>query len=155
MGEFCAMTYKHILAAVDLSEEATQVLDKAGSLATLTGATVSIVSVVRPLTQVYGGLDIAPLSVGGISFEQEALQQATTQVRSLAARYGIPVERTHVFIGAPPHDVREVAARIGADLIVVGTHGRHGLGLLLGSTANAIIHGVGCDVLAVRMRFDA
>jgi universal stress protein A len=149
------MTYKHILAAIDLSEEATQVLEKAGSLATLTGATVSVVSVVRPLTQVYGGLDVAPLAMGGMSFEQEALQQATAQVRSLAARYGVPVERTHVFIGAPAHDVRELAAQIGADLIVVGTHGRHGLGLLLGSTANAIIHGVGCDVLAVRMRFDA
>jgi universal stress protein A len=60
-----------------------------------------------------------------------------------------------VFIGAPAYDIRALAVELKADLIVVGTHGRHGLGLLLGSTANAIIHGVGCDVLAVRMRFDA
>ena len=39
----------------------------------------------------------------------------------------------------------------GADLIVVGSHGRHGLALLLGSTANAVLHGAPCDVLAVRI----
>jgi len=149
------MPYKHILVAVDLSEESTQVLDKAGSIAGLTGARLSVVSVIRPLTQVYGGLDVAPIAAGGVSFEQEALKQAESQMRTLAGRYGIDPERTHVFIGAPAHDIRDLAGRVGADLIVVGTHGRHGLGLLLGSTASAIIHGVGCDVLAVRMRFDA
>jgi universal stress protein A len=149
------MAYRHILAAIDLSEESTQVLDKASSMAEWSGALLSLVSVVRPLTQVYGGLDVAPLAVSGISFEQEALQQAQAQMRTLAARYGVPAERTHVFIGAPAYDIRALAVELKADLIVVGTHGRHGLGLLLGSTANAIIHGVGCDVLAVRMRFDA
>ena len=148
------MQYKHILVAIDLSEESTQVLDKAAGLAALTGARLSAVSVVRPLAQVYGGLDVTPISVGGVSFEQEALAQAQAQTSTLAARYGIDPGRLHVFIGAPAHDVRALAEEIGADLIVVGTHGRHGLGLLLGSTANAIIHGVGCDVLAVRMRFD-
>lgn len=38
------------------------------------------------------------------------------------------------------------------DLIVVGSHGRHGLALLLGSTANDILHGAPCDVLAVRLK---
>jgi len=36
----------------------------------------------------------------------------------------------------------------------MGTHGRHGLGLLLGSTASGVLHGVDCDVLAVRVNFD-
>jgi universal stress protein A len=36
-------------------------------------------------------------------------------------------------------------------LIVIGTHGQKGLQLLLGSTANAVLHGAGCDVLAVRI----
>ena len=35
--------------------------------------------------------------------------------------------------------------------LVVGSHGRHGLALLLGSTANAVLHGAPCDVLAVRI----
>jgi universal stress protein A len=149
------MGYSHILVALDLSEESNQVLDKATGIASLTGAQVSLVSIIRPLTQVYGGLDLAPLAAGSVSFEQEALQQATTQIRSLGQQHGIPAERTHVFIGSPAHDIRKLAERIHADLIVVGSHGRHGLGLLLGSTASSIMHGVTCDVLAVRMQFDS
>ena len=43
------------------------------------------------------------------------------------------------------------AQAINADLIIVGSHGRHGVSLILGSTANAILHGAQCDVLAVRV----
>ena len=44
---------------------------------------------------------------------------------------------------------------VPADLIVVGSHGRHGLALLLGSTANDVLHGAPCDVLAVRLKHPA
>ena len=42
-----------------------------------------------------------------------------------------------------------------ADVIVVGSHGRHGIALLLGSTANGVLHGATTDVLAVRVGPDA
>jgi universal stress protein A len=38
------------------------------------------------------------------------------------------------------------------DLIVLGSHGRHGLAVLLGSTARSVLNGAGCDVLAVRIK---
>ena len=44
-----------------------------------------------------------------------------------------------------------LADKISADLIVIGTHGQSGLKLLLGSTANAVLHGVKVDVLAVKV----
>jgi universal stress protein A len=47
-----------------------------------------------------------------------------------------------------------MAEELDADLIVLGTHGRHGLGLMLGSTANAVLHGAPCDVLAVKVRVE-
>ncbi len=47
--------------------------------------------------------------------------------------------------------ILDAAREHGVDLIVVGSHGRHGLALLLGSTANAVLHGAPCDVLAVRL----
>ncbi|MCV6604433.1 MAG: universal stress protein, partial [Porticoccaceae bacterium] len=52
----------------------------------------------------------------------------------------------------PAHELHRYAEENQVDLIVVGSHGRHGLALLLGSTANGVIHGAGCDVLAVRIR---
>ena len=48
-------------------------------------------------------------------------------------------------------EVHRVAIERNSDLIVVGSHGRHGLALLLGSTSNGILHGATCDVLAVRV----
>ena len=44
------------------------------------------------------------------------------------------------------------ATEQACDLIVVGSHGRHGLALLLGSTANDVLHGAPCDVLAVHLK---
>ena len=60
-------------------------------------------------------------------------------------------ERRHLVVGRPESEIHHVAEEIGADLIVVGSHGRHGLALLMGSTANGVLHGSKCDVLAVRV----
>lgn len=50
--------------------------------------------------------------------------------------------------GIPPVKVREVAEEIGADLIVMGTHGQSGLTqLLYGSTAEGVVHCAPCPVL--------
>jgi len=57
-----------------------------------------------------------------------------------------------VELGATKQEIVRIAATQGVDLIVIGSHGRHGIGRLLGSTANAVLHGAGCDVLAVRIR---
>ena len=95
---------------------------------------------------------MAPIANGSVSFEEEALKQAAQQLRDygkISRIYGADV---HVKLGNPAHKIRDAASELEADLIVVGTHGRHGLGLLLGSTANAVLHGVGCDVLAVRVK---
>ncbi len=146
------MPYKHILAAVDLSDEAKQVLDKARATADSHGAKLSLINVVKPLSQVYGGLDMAPIANGSVSFEEEALKQAAQQLRDNGKICRIDTANVHVKVGNPAHEIRSAASELEADLIVVGTHGRHGLGLLLGSTANAVLHGVGCDVLAVRVK---
>lgn len=145
------MAYKHVLAAVDLSEESTQVLDRARVEADLHGARLSLVSVIKPLVQVYGGIDMAPLAGRTVSFEEQALEQARRQLGALAKSYRVDDKDSHAMLGSPAADIRDLAARIQADLIVMGTHGRHGLGLLLGSTANAVLHGVDRDVLVVRV----
>lgn len=57
-------------------------------------------------------------------------------------------------MGSPKLEIVRVAEERQVDLIVVGSHGRHGLALLLGSTANGVLHHAKCDVLAVRLADD-
>ncbi|BBI62758.1 hypothetical protein HSBAA_40640 [Vreelandella sulfidaeris] len=51
----------------------------------------------------------------------------------------------------PDTEIHRFAEEHGVDLIVVGSHGRHGFALLLGSTSTGVLHGAQCDVLAVRV----
>lgn len=148
------MSYANILIAVDLSGESRAVLDAARAVAAKTGARMHLLTVVKPLTQVYGGLDMAPIARGTISFEEEASKQARNQLENLADEYGIDRGDVHIIIGAPGAEIRDLARSTNADLVVIGSHGRHGFSLLLGSTANAVLHDAGCNVLAVRLDFD-
>lgn len=145
------MGYKHILAAVDLSEEAREVLDRARHVADQHKARLSVCTAVKPLTHVYGGLDMMAYTQASVNFEEEALAQARSQLETEAKRIKVKPADVHVVIGAPATLVVETAKSLDADLIVVGSHGKHGLGLLLGSTANGVLHQASCDVLTVRI----
>ena len=144
------MAYKHVMAAVDLSDEASQVLEEAKRVAEDHGAKLSLITVVKPLTQVYGGLDMAAYTQASVNFEREAQSQAVEQLKSLGAGIGVAGEDVHAVIGAPAPQIVDTGKDLGVDLIVVGSHGKHGLGLLLGSTANGVLHHAECDVLTIR-----
>lgn len=148
------MSYSNILIAVDLSEQSGEVVAAAQAVARKTSARLHLATVIKPLTQVYGGLDMAPIASGTLSFEEEASQTARAQLETLAAEAGIASEDIHVRHGSPVLEIRALAAETSADLIVIGSHGRHGLGLLLGSTANGVLHDAPCSVLAVRLAYD-
>lgn len=142
MGE-----YKHILVAVDLTEEARHVSKRACALRKAFSASLSCMHVIEPLSLAYGG-DI-PMDLSTI---QEQIQEtAKKQLSEFAQSLSIPDENQHLIFGRPETEIHGLAEQIGADLIVVGSHGRHGLALLLGSTANGVLHGAPCDVLAVRV----
>ncbi len=140
-------SYNHILVGVDLSEESPKVIERAQSLAEMNKAKVSITHIIEPLTFAYGG-DI-PMDLSEV--QDQLQQQATIQLAKLAQAVNVPPERQHVVIGQPSTEMHQLADQQQVDLIVVGSHGRHGLALLLGSTANAVLHGASCDVLAVRV----
>ena len=62
----------------------------------------------------------------------------------------VPRERQHIEFGSVKSIVLSNAKAMNVDLIVIGSHGRHGLARLLGSSANAIMNGAECDVLLIR-----
>ena len=83
--------------------------------------------------------------------QDELLNNAKAQIKKVANALAIPEQRQWIEFGNPRYDVVRLAEQHQADLIVVGSHGRHGIQLLLGSTANAVLHHAKCDVLAVRL----
>ena len=140
--------YQHILLAVDLSEDTELVTSRARALAASNNATLDIIHVIEPISFTYGG-DI-PLDFSGL--QEEIQSQAEQQLEKIAKPLSIADERRHLVVGRPETEIHNTAEQIGADLIVVGSHGRHGLALIFGSTANGVLHGASCDVLAVRVK---
>ena len=139
--------YTHILVAVDLTEESRVLATKASVLQKAYSAKLSCVHVIEPLSLTYGG-DV-PLDLSAI---QEQIQEtAKIQLQEFAMELKIDSENQHLIFGRPESEIDSLANQISADLIVVGSHGRHGLALLFGSTANGVLHGAPCDVLAVRV----
>ncbi|MFQ3236811.1 MAG: universal stress protein A [Paraglaciecola sp.] len=87
----------------------------------------------------------------GGDFVSDIRQQAETQLKQVAEKYGIPLNQVHAPTGSPVDEIHRLAEQIKAELIIIGTHGQSGLKLLLGSTANGVLHGVKCDVLAIKV----
>lgn len=139
--------YQTILVAIDLSEDSAMILQRARAIASNTAANVHIIHVIEPLSFAYGG-DI-PMDFSGI--QDEIYQQASQQLERFADNSGIDAAHRHIVMGRPEVEIHAMATEISADLIVVGSHGRHGLALLMGSTANGVLHGAKRDVLAVRV----
>ncbi len=140
--------YTHILAGVDLSDESQQVLERAANLAKAHQAKLSVAHIVEPLTFAYGG-DI-PVDLSEI--QEQLHKQARDQLGTLIQPYQVSTDNLHVLVGQPTTEIHDLADNLDIDLIVVGSHGRKGLALLLGSTANGILHGAKTDVLAVRVK---
>ena len=147
------MAQRNILVAVDVTDEADEVLAAANKLADELQGKLTAITVVRPLYAVYGDVGMVPYSTGtvGVNFEAEAVAQSRSRLEKLCAQYSIDAQDVRVELGNPAHEIHRVAKEMDTEIIVIGTHGRHGLGLVLGSTANAVLHGVPCDVLAVRI----
>ena len=139
--------YTKILVAIDLSEDSSQVVQRGQAIADNNTAELHLIHVIEPLSFAYGG-DI-PMDFSGI--QDEIHQQATQQLQRFAEANAVDAQHQHIVLGRPEVEIHATAEELGADLIVVGSHGRYGLALLMGSTANGVLHGASCDVLAVRV----
>lgn len=137
--------YKKILVAIDVYAKENFVLQKALQIANKT-ADISLIYVTVP--QVY----LEPYGASfGTDFVDDIRKQAEMSLKDIAKVHGIQASQVYANMGNPADEIHIMAKEIQADLIVIGTHGQSGLKLLLGSTANAVLHGVKCDVLAVKV----
>lgn len=139
--------YKKILAAIDLTEEAPQVLEKAAHLCETHGAALLLTHVVEPVGYAYGG-DI-PMDL--TELQDQLSKAAKDQLAAYGTEYNVEAGSQIVTVGRPESEIHRLVKELEVDLVVVGSHGRRGFQLLLGSTANGVLHGAICDVLAVRI----
>ena len=139
--------YRRILLAVDLTEESGAVAGRAAALAKSFAAELHVIHVIEPLSLAYGA-DF-PMDLSAV--QEQIQEQAASNLAEFCAGVGVRAPRRHLIFGRPETEIHRVAEREDMDVVVVGSHGRHGLALLMGSTANGVLHGASCDVLAVRV----
>ncbi|HLW67649.1 MAG TPA: universal stress protein [Gemmataceae bacterium] len=135
-----------ILHPTDFSERSANALQLACALACDYGARIVILHVVAPPAVIYGEGIVPP-------DPNESPAKAREQIERLEIPAASRAER-RVEEGDPALKILDVAGEINADLIVMGTHGRTGLGrLLMGSVAEEVVRRAVCPVLTVTNPF--
>ena len=141
--------YSHILLAVDFSKETDAVAEQTLIMCKALNARLSLVHVVEFVQFDFSSELTIPQEV---ELDQELLELADERLQQLGEKYAIADSERFVRQGNTKREILRIAEEQKVDLIVIGSHGRAGIQLLLGSTANAVLHGAPCDVLAVRIR---
>lgn len=141
--------YTNILLAVELDPKGdARPIAEAQELKTHYNAKLSVVHVVEHLSNYGAAYGVS----AGVDIEEILVKEAQNSIQSLGKRLVLPPENLLVKVGPATQVIIDTAKELGVDLIVLGSHGRHGIRLLLGSTANGVLHGAHCDVLAVRLK---
>ncbi len=134
-----------ILHPTDFSEQAQHAFAAACSLARDHGSRLIVLYVRAPVVAAYGEMGpIVPDPVWTPADVKAALDALHLPDPGVAIDY-------RVGEGEPATEIIHQARALGANLIVMGTHGRTGLGrLLLGSVAEAVLRKAPCPVLTLR-----
>ena len=139
--------YKKVLFSTDFDEIGVSAAHKAKKIADENGAELLLVHVVEPIpAYAYPGF------AGFAEVEVSIREQAEKELNALANQLGVDEKHRLLEFGSVKNEILRIAEEHKIDLIVAGSHGKHGLGLLLGSTANAILHASHCDMLIVQPR---
>ncbi|HEX2668025.1 MAG TPA: universal stress protein [Gammaproteobacteria bacterium] len=141
--------YNQVLIAVDLSEDSARVVQRGMEIARRYGAKASLLHVVEFIPVDPAGEALLPPPV---DLEGEMVGGARRRLDELCTGLGLADLPRRLEVGIIKLEILRIATELKADLIVLGSHERHGLALLLGSTEKAIMHKAPCDVLTVRLR---
>jgi nucleotide-binding universal stress UspA family protein len=148
-----AALYQHILVPFDASVPSEKALCEAIRLAQATGAQLTLLHVVDELSYVTGFEPAMNYVNEIIPLMREAGEKILAHGSQLARDAGVEVDKILITesIGRISDQVSAEAARRNIDLIVVGSHGRRGVGrLLLGSDAEQIVRHATVPVMGIR-----
>lgn len=147
--------YKHIVVAVDGSNTSLNALHHAATLAVAGDAKLTLVTVANPSEY----MTLAPEFLQHESYEEAAISggnEVLAEAGVAAKNEGVTHVQTHLLVASKgakemAQELVDYADAQGADLIVIGTHGRTGLmHLLMGSFAETVMRQSHLPLLVIR-----
>jgi universal stress protein A len=137
---------RQIILATDMGPASVAATDEAFRLAGALGARLLAVSVIDPRTlQLPGGRFRSR-----VDQERARLEEAAAAL-VLRGRHDQVATSFLIWEGDPAESIVEAAKSEGADIIVVGSHGRAALGrALIGSVSDQVVRHAPCPVMVVR-----
>ncbi len=141
-------TFQHLLVATDFSDVSGQALEVAVELALERSASLTVVHTCEVPTYAYADLGLAPLDLL-TPIADVAGKRLEELLRSVRER--CPKAVGVLKVGVPWEQILAAAAETGADLVVVGTHGRRGVAhAVMGSVAERIVRSSPIPVMTIR-----
>jgi nucleotide-binding universal stress UspA family protein len=142
--------FKHLLVAIDYSEPSIKALETGLDLAEKLGARLTVVHTVMKIAE---GVSMEGGAGYDVRLHEQQLQEARAAIEQLLReknRRGIATEIV-VESGRAQDEINRVAARTGADMLILGTHGRKGMNrFILGSVAEEVLRESLLPILCVR-----
>jgi nucleotide-binding universal stress UspA family protein len=148
--------YSRIVVGIDGSELASKALRHAIGLAKENKARLFVVTSTEPSMLLAPGAEMMAVNTADVIAELEEVKSRSAQTtlgeaEVLAAAEGVTIEKIHVSSSTAADAIVRTAEQQGANLIVMGSHGRRGLGrLLLGSQAAEVLAHATIPVLVVK-----
>ena len=140
---------KTILTPVDFSDVSEAVVAEAGTLALALGGRVVLLAVIQPpvITSEYAPMmeNMAEITAAG----EKAASKRLLAFQENLEQLGLPVDALQLN-GAPVPNIAQQAQKVGADYIVMGSHGHTAFyDLLVGSTTHGVLMRARCPVVIV------
>lgn len=142
--------YKKILVAVDFSDAVDAVIKRAVDVAKRNHTHFTLLHVLEYVPPMDVSYESAMTSSWAVD-EEALLKRAKDGLNELCEKHKLKEVTPVVVVGGAKYEICSYAREHKSDLIILGAHGRHGIRLLLGSTANGVLHEMPCDVLAVKV----
>jgi|TARA_B100001063_G_scaffold235811_1_gene254836 nucleotide-binding universal stress UspA family protein len=139
------MKYRHILTAIDGSDDSKLILKKSKEITELNNSKSSLVTVLEPMMPQFANFVYVPKDY----YNTEEIYKSFVKRGS---EYGIEASECHLLRGYPANEINNLIKKIGCDLLVIGSHCNKGLKrLTLGSTASSVLHGLKIDAHIIKV----
>jgi nucleotide-binding universal stress UspA family protein len=142
--------YHHLLVAIDFSNPSLSALDTALELAAKLDARLTIVHTVVKIAE---GVTMEGGAGYDVTLHERQSREAREKIEQILREKNSQGVKTEILVesGRPQSQINAIAEKVGADMLILGTHGRKGVNkLLLGSVAEAVLRDSNVPFLCVR-----